>query len=120
MSVTAIHHERAPGALGTLPGDAPRRRLRADGEDLVYDDQLAWNSAATLFGLPATAVPIGLSAGLPVGAQLIGPYLEDRTTLAFAALLEQVCGGFVVPPAGSARQAHRAPGQPVERNTHNA
>jgi amidase len=38
------------------------------------------------------------AAGLPVGAQIIGPYLEDRTTLHFAELLEAEFGGFVAPP----------------------
>jgi len=33
-------------------------------------------------------------AGLPIGAQIIGPYLEDRTPLAFAALMEREFGGF--------------------------
>jgi amidase len=35
---------------------------------------------------------------LPIGAQIIGPYLEDRTPLAFAALIERELGGFVAPP----------------------
>jgi amidase len=37
-------------------------------------------------------------AGLPIGAQIVGPYLEDRTLLMFAALMEREFGGFVPPP----------------------
>ena len=37
-------------------------------------------------------------SGLPIGVQLIGPYLEDRTTLAFAALAEREFGGFIAAP----------------------
>ena len=37
-------------------------------------------------------------AGLPYGAQAIGPYLEDRTTIAFSGLVEREFGGFVAPP----------------------
>jgi len=37
--------------------------------------------------------------GLPVGLQAIGPFLEDRTTITFAALAEQAFGGFVPQPA---------------------
>jgi amidase len=33
-----------------------------------------------------------------MGVQVIGPYLEDRTTIAFAGLLERELGGFVAPP----------------------
>jgi len=58
-----------------------------------------WNGNATLAGLPSTAMPIALSGeGLPIGMQIIGPYLEDRMTIAFAALLEREFGGFVPPP----------------------
>jgi amidase len=32
------------------------------------------------------------------GLQAIGPYLEDRTTITFAALLEQAFGGLTPPP----------------------
>jgi amidase len=31
--------------------------------------------------------------------QILGPYLEDRTTLTFAHLVERELGGFVAPPA---------------------
>jgi amidase len=33
-----------------------------------------------------------------VGIQVIGPYLEDRTTLAAARLLEELLGGYEPPP----------------------
>jgi len=38
--------------------------------------------------------------GLPIGVQIIGPYLKDYTTLAFAELLEREFGGFVPPSVG--------------------
>jgi amidase len=75
------------------------RRIQIDGHDCSYEDQLVWHGAATLPGLPATAMPIGLSGtGLPIGVQVIGPYLEDRTTIGFAKWVEQGFGGFVAPP----------------------
>jgi amidase len=43
--------------------------------------------------------PIGRSpSGLPIGVQIIGSLLEDRTTIAFAGLLEREFGGFAAPP----------------------
>jgi len=36
--------------------------------------------------------------GLPIGVQIVGPHLEDRTTIAFAGLVEREFGGFVPPP----------------------
>jgi amidase len=35
---------------------------------------------------------------LPIGLQAIGPYLEDRTPIRFAGLVERELGGFVRPP----------------------
>lgn len=50
--------------------------------------------------MPATVAPIERStAGLPIGVQIVGPYLEDRTTIAFAGLLEREFGGFAPPPS---------------------
>jgi amidase len=75
------------------------RRIRIDGKDYVYPDQLAWPGIATLPGLPATAIPTGFAPdGLPVGVQIVGPWLEDRTPLKLAELIEREFGGFVPPP----------------------
>jgi amidase len=79
--------------------DQEARRIEIDGKAYVYPDQLAWAGIATLPGLPATAIPIGLSPErLPVGVQIVGPWLEDRTPLKLAELIEREFGGFVPPP----------------------
>lgn len=79
--------------------DGTKRTLSINGADTPYFGQLAWPGVALLPNLPATCVPIGRSpGGMPVGVQVIGPYLEDRTTIAFAGLLEREFGGFVAPP----------------------
>jgi amidase len=76
------------------------RRIRMDGADISYAEQAFWPTLASCAGLPATAMPVGLGeSGLPIGVQIIGPYLEDRTPLAFATLAEREFGGFVAPPA---------------------
>jgi len=75
------------------------RQLDVDGKNIPYSDQKAWIGVATLIGLPATVAPIGRSdSGLPIGVQIIGGYLEDRTTIAFAGMIEREFGGFVPPP----------------------
>ena len=80
--------------------DMAERHILVDGRPVPYGDQPMWASMATLTGQPATAMPIGLSPeGLPIGMQILGPYLEDRTTLTFAHLVERELGGFVAPPA---------------------
>jgi aspartyl-tRNA(Asn)/glutamyl-tRNA(Gln) amidotransferase subunit A len=43
---------------------------------------------ANLAALPAVTLPVGRSEGLPIGAQLIAPYLEDERLLAVAGALE--------------------------------
>jgi amidase len=54
---------------------------------------------ATLTGCPATVAPVGqTSAGLPVGLQIMGPFWEDATSIAFATLLADEIGGFKAPP----------------------
>jgi amidase len=44
-------------------------------------------------------VPLGMTEdGLPFGAQLVGPFHGDRTTLRVAMLLEEAWRGFEAPP----------------------
>jgi amidase len=91
MPTPAYPHDHSP--------EQEKRRITIDGKDYVYPDQLAWPGIATLPGLPATAIPTGFSPdGLPVGVQIVGPWLEDRTTLKLAELIEREFGGFVPPP----------------------
>ncbi|HEY2708976.1 MAG TPA: amidase family protein [Caulobacteraceae bacterium] len=81
-----------------------RRTLTlSDGTKHPYLAMLRWIALATACGLPATAIPAGqTAAGLPVGAQLIGPRGADSRTLAIAEAIEDRLGGFVPPPTVSA------------------
>ncbi|HLZ76589.1 amidase family protein, partial [Phenylobacterium sp.] len=75
------------------------RTIELNGEPTPYFAQLAWIGLATFGNLPATVAPLGQTrAGLPFGVQIVGPYLEDRTTIGFARLLEREFGGFRPPP----------------------
>jgi amidase len=77
----------------------PERVIEVNGATRPYTDLMAWRALATLAHLPATVVPVGRTAsGLPVGIQIVGPYLEDRTTLAVGRLVEELLGGYVPPP----------------------
>jgi amidase len=78
--------------------DRDQRKMWVDGKAVAYTDQLFWAGLATVAYLPATAAPIGLAGGLPVGLQIIGPAGGDRTTIEFARLLADEIGGFVRPP----------------------
>jgi len=66
-------------------------------------EQPFWNflthiTPASLTGCPATTAPAGLSrSGLPVGLQIMAPYMEDATAIGFADLLAREIGGFQAP-----------------------
>ncbi len=93
LPTTAFLHDDA---------EMDQRVIDVDGQRIPYGLQAIWAGPASLSGLPATAMPIGVgSSGLPVGVQIIGPYLEDRTTIAFAQLAEREFGGFRAPPGFS-------------------
>lgn len=66
--------------------------------DVPYAAQSFWVSHASLAGLPALSAPAGrTAAGLPVGAQIVGPRYEDDTAITFAELAAEVLGGFEPP-----------------------
>ncbi len=76
-----------------------KRTLQVNGTVVPYMYLPIYAGVAAYSGLPATAFPWGRTRrGLPIGLQAIGPYLEDRTTITFASLLEREFGGFMPPP----------------------
>lgn len=90
MPTPAYPHDHSP--------DQEQRRILIDGEPHIYTDQLAWPGIATLPGLPSTAIPTGFAPdGLPLGVQIVGAWIEDRTPLKLAELIEREFGGFVPP-----------------------
>ncbi len=77
----------------------PARTIRVNGAPAPYITLFHWIAPATYARLPATAAPVGRTPdGLPVGVQIVGPYLEDRTPIDVARRMAEVVGGFVPPP----------------------
>ena len=94
--VPAFPHRAMPfPPLAPLAADT----LEVNGSVVAYDLQLVPPGISTFSGQPATAFPMGLTrAGLPIGLQAIGPYLEDRTPIRFAALVGREFDGMHRPP----------------------
>jgi amidase len=67
------------------------RTIEINGRQQDYNQSLFWMAIAGLSYLPCTVRPISIAKGLPAGVQIIGPYLEDMTTLRFAELLDDLC-----------------------------
>jgi amidase len=89
--VPAIPHDHSEPMFARL--------VQVNGATRSHMDLLAWISHATLCFNPASVAPIGRTRdGLPVGVQIVGPYLEDRTTIDFARRVGELCGGFTPPP----------------------
>jgi amidase len=81
--------------------DAPllERTVDIDGFAVGHLTCAQWLGHAGVVDLPVSVVRIGTSRdGLPVGVQVVGRYLGDRTALAVAARLESLLGGYVAPP----------------------
>ena len=88
----AIAHDQTPGSLHL-------RTVEIGGQTRPYGDLFGWIALAGLAYLPSTVVPIGFDAdGMPIGVQIVGPYLHDTTTLAVAERIAEVTGGSPRPP----------------------
>jgi amidase len=67
--------------------------------DRHYSELIGWSGLIGSAYLPVTAAPIGRTPnGLPIGVQVVAPYLHDRTALAFARCMADVLGGYDPPP----------------------
>ena len=81
-------------------GDLSARTITVDGRPRPAMDQVRWAGVIGMAHLPSVVAPIGRTrAGLPLGIQIVAPYLEDRTAIDVARRLADVVGGFVPPPA---------------------
>jgi amidase len=82
-------------------GTVTDRRVVINGESRTHGECLAWTGLVGVTYLPSTAAPAGFTHdGLPVGVQVVGPYMEDLTPLFVARSLEDATGGFRPPPSG--------------------
>ena len=97
MPTVAFAHDHSGPGPGHIAQYA--RTVAVDGHPVPYMNGLQWPGLVTVANLPATAISTGRRIdGLPMGVQVVGPYLEDRTPLRFAALVERELGGFRASP----------------------
>jgi amidase len=88
--VAAFPHDDTP--------DLAARTITVNGEVRPYSDLSPWIGLAGAAHLPAAVVPVGRTrSGLPVGLQIIGPYLEDRTVIDVARHIAAVVGADTRP-----------------------
>ena len=67
--------------------------------DLTNTGNTMYQGPWTSCGLPAITLPSGLSAtGVPMGLQLVGPYLGEAGLLAAARWCEEALGVRLTPP----------------------
>jgi len=92
MATTAFPHD--------TERDFPSRVVEIDGVEFAHTDLTAWPGAIGAMLLPVVVLPTGRTehTNLPVGVQVIGPYLRDRWLLDVAARLDAVAGRFAQPP----------------------
>jgi amidase len=75
------------------------RTVTINGEPRSAVGASAWCGLIGVIGLPSAVVPVGRTAGgLPVGLQVVGPYLHDRQVVSAAGLIGDLVGGYRPPP----------------------
>jgi amidase len=90
--------------VAAFPHDQERefltRVIDIDGVSRSHTDLVGWTGLIGVVGLPSAVPPVGrTSSGLPVGMQIVCPYLRDREAIRLAALITDVVGtGYQRPP----------------------
>jgi amidase len=91
LTVPAFPHDHA--------GQLVDRTITVNGDVQPLVNVMKWLGLVGVLGLPSAVVPIGrTAAGLPVGMQVVAPYLHDRRAVHAARLASEVLGGYDVPP----------------------
>jgi amidase len=80
-------------------GDFMSRTMDVNGEARAYIENTTWTGLIGIVGLPSAVPPLPRTAdGLPVGVQVVTPYLQDRSAIRLAALIADAAGGGYEPP----------------------
>jgi amidase len=92
LPVPAFPHQQSESFL--------ERTLPINGVQQPHAVLVGWPGLIGIVDLPSAVAPIGRTAGgLPVGMQVVAPYLRDRDAIALcAAIAEASGGGYAVPP----------------------
>ena len=97
VAMTAAFPHQTDDGHGPVP--QLKRTLTVSGTPHPYLQNLMWSGLVTIANLPSTVRPIGIGAdGLPLGVQIVAPYLHDRTAIRFAALCDEAFGAFQLAP----------------------
>lgn len=78
----------------TLPFLSPGigdQTVDINGQSLSFlDEVIRFTGPGNLTGLPALSIPCGISEGLPIGLQIMGPAFEEEKVLKAAFVIEQL------------------------------
>lgn len=92
VTLTPAFEHRQEGLWST-------RVLTVNGRERRYAELEGWPALIGAAYLPSTSTPVGsTAAGLPVGVQVVAPFLHDRTAIRVAEWLGALAGGYVTPP----------------------
>jgi amidase len=80
-------------------GSFAERAVVVNGQPRPYPGLIDWTSLIGSAYLPVTVPPVGRTPeGLPVGVQVVAPFLEDRSALLVAREIAELGDGYVPPP----------------------
>ena len=80
-------------------GDFMTRTIDVNGEARSYLENTTWTGLIGVVGLPSAVPPLPRTRdGLPVGVQVVTPYLHDRSAIRLAELIAEASGGGYEPP----------------------
>lgn len=80
-------------------GSVRDRRIEIDGVSRPHVEFALWNGLIGVVGLPSAVPPVArITGGLPVGVQVVTPYLQDRRAVKLAGFIADLSGGYTPPP----------------------
>ena len=88
-----------PAIRHNQEGSFMTRTVEIDGVTRFHLEIGSWPGLIGVVGLPSAVPPIGRTTeGLPVGVQVVAPFLHDRSAVHMARLIGKVRGGYQIPP----------------------